>query len=135
VKIKDLLYAGLLAVTSAGCVKKNIVAEVPVHSFLINDYIVNVGSEIGNFNKLKFGDNEYCYFSKRLGNGDSMIIKDNNCDTFGERVTISGRNGSWFSTDFENLEEVTQEQLNLMIKITLEKKGVNYISPAVNFLD
>lgn len=109
-------------------------AQTPFPSFPIRDYTVNLDLKPGSYEQATVYPNKYCYYVKELNNGDDLVIWDNNCDTFGERISVLRGNRLLFSASFKDLEEKTQGNLNLLIKRTIEEKGIKILPNKINFL-
>lgn len=133
-QIKDFLYISLLASTLYGCAAKQILTKNPLNSFLVKNYILNVDGKPGNYNKIKIDPNTVCYYVKKLNNGDDLVINDRNCDTFGDTMSVLRGDKIIIASNFKDLGEIAQGNLNGLIWKAIKEKGVNVIPPSTSLV-
>lgn len=120
-QLQYFLSRSLAAIVAQGCISNHHPSNYPLPSFPIDTYVVHTGRGPGDNDRLTIGDTVYCYYSKKLNNGDYLIIEDGDCDQEKKRVVILSKTGIVVSSDLDNLDEISQDNLEAMVEEASKK--------------
>ncbi|MDO8511459.1 MAG: hypothetical protein Q7S55_04815 [Nanoarchaeota archaeon] len=120
--MRKLLYAGIFSALLSGCAR-NITPIPPTYPFKIQRHPVFVDDQPGRYDIITINDilapglkKKYCYFGKRVENGEYLIIEDKDCDLDSDKVMVLSRDDIIVATDTTNLDEKVVGMLDYILR-------------------
>ena len=112
--MKNKFYSGilLLSVTCSPTILSPLRPEYPLR---IGNYSAFVNDKPGNYDEIRIGNRTYCYFSKRLDDGDYLFIDDYGCDEHSDRVLVLSGDKVIFAQDTKSLDKELVQNLNYIL--------------------
>ena len=117
-----LLYAGIFSALLSGCAR-DIIPIQPTYPFKIQGYPVFVDDKPGYYDIITINDvlanglkKKYCYFRKKMEDGNVLLIEDKGCDLKSDTVMILSRDDTIIATNTENLDEKVVGMLDYILR-------------------
>ena len=105
-----------------GCAR-NITPIPPTHPFEIQGYSVFVDDQPGHYDIIIIDDilatglkNKYCYFRKKMEDGNALLIEDKDCDLDSDTVMVLSRDDTILTTDTKPLDEKVVGMLDHILR-------------------
>ena len=117
-KYLSKLFPALFSmIASSGCVEHFPPPVSPPYPFEINGYSVFVDEQPGDYDVITIGNRTYCYYSKKMDDGDDLFIDDKDCDLHGDRVVLLSKEGKIIlANDTKSLPKEAGQYLDYILQ-------------------